>query len=152
MKLTSMAFAAGGKIPAKYTCDGDNINPPLEISDVPDGAKSLALIMDDPDIPEVVKLRLGKNVFEHWIAFNIPPDTTQIPEGREVGTAGQNSSGKSGYTGPCPPDREHRYFFKLYALDTTLDLQDSTDKARLEKAMGGHILGQAEIMGTFSRQ
>ena len=151
MTISSPAFANNQTIPVKYTCDGENINPPLEISGVPDGAKSLVLIMDDPDIPDFVKQKFGITVFDHWLAFNIPRATRQIPAGQPVGTFGQNSSGKAMYTGPCPPDREHRYFFKLSALDTILDLPESTDKSGLEKAMQGHVLGQAQMIGLYSR-
>ena len=151
MKITSPAFVANQSIPAKYTCDGDNINPPLEISDVPDSAKSLVLIMDDPDIPDYVRQRLGATAFDHWLAYNIPATTRQIAEGQPIGIFGKNSSGNAAYTGPCPPDRQHRYFFKLYALDTLLDLPAGADKASLEKAMEDHMLGQVQLVCLYSR-
>jgi hypothetical protein len=152
MKLTSSAFKDGGKIPSKYTCDGQNISPPLEISDVPKNAKSLVLIMDDPDIPDFVKERAGIDVWEHWIVFNIPAETKEIPEGRNPnGVLGKNTGGKLAYGSPCPPDREHRYFFKLYALDSELKLPAGTTKAQIEKAMQGHILAQATLIGKYER-
>ena len=151
MRLESSTFEHEGSIPAKYTCDGENISPPLKISDVSEGAKSLVLIMDDPDVPKNLR---PDGVWDHWLTWNIPPETSEIPEGQNPqGVVGKNTGGSFGYRGPCPPDREHRYFFKLYALDTTLDLPaDTTTKADLEKAMEGHILSQAELMGRYNRQ
>src|SRR3989344_6812742 len=116
MKLTSPAFEDNGKIPSKYTCDDQNINPRLFISDVPDDAKTLVLIMDDPDIPETAKKSFNVSVWDHWVVFNIPPGTKAVSEGRNPpGVIGRNTRGNNTYGGPCPPDREHRYFFKLYA-------------------------------------
>ncbi len=153
MNISSPEFKNGEAIPSKFTCDGLNINPEFRISGVPAGAKSLALIMDDPDIPEAVKTRLGINVFDHWVAFNIPPAISAISEKTEPeGTSGANSSGKAGYTGPCPPDREHRYFIKLYALDTMLNLPAKSSRQDVEKAMYGHILEQTELIGTYKRK
>ncbi len=151
MKLESSAFEHEGTIPAKYTCDGENISPPLKISDVPTSAKILVLIMDDPDVPRDHK---PDGMWDHWLVWNIPPETKEIPEGQEPqGTIGKNTGGKFGYQGPCPPDREHRYFFKLYALDTMLDLSAETaTKIDLEAAMQGHILAQSELMGRYNRQ
>ena len=149
MKLSSSAFEEGGKIASKYTCDGDNINPSLEISDLPSGTKSIALIMEDPDVPKNLR---ADGMWDHWIVFNIPPDTSEIPEGKEPpGTHGEGTSGNQNYNGPCPPDREHRYFFKLFALDSTLELKEKAKKPELEKAMEGHILEKAELMGTYER-
>jgi len=149
MKLASGAFEEGGKIPSKYTCDGDNISPPLKISDVPSGAKALALIMEDPDVPKHLR---PDGMWDHWVVFNIPPDTKEIPEGREPpGVHGQGTGGNENYVGPCPPDREHRYFFKLFALDRELNLQAKTGKADVEKAMEGHILEKTELMGRYER-
>jgi len=149
MKLSSSAFEEGGRIPSKYTCDSDNVNPSLEISDVPSGAKALALIMEDPDVPKNLR---PDGMWDHWIVFNIPPDTSQIPEGKEPqGTHGEGTSGNQNYNGPCPPDREHRYFFKLFALDSTLELKEKATKPELEKAMEGHILEKTELMGTYER-
>jgi Raf kinase inhibitor-like YbhB/YbcL family protein len=151
--LTSPVFEEQGTIPAKYTCDADNMNPPLTIEGVPEGAKSLVLIMDDPDIPESVKQARGIEVFDHWTVFNIPPETATIPEAQEPsGTAGANGTGEVGYRGPCPPDREHRYFFKLYALDIMLDLPTGSTKTEVERAMEGHILAQTELIGRYDRQ
>lgn len=145
MQLTSEAFETGGVIPAAFTCDGQDSNPALVISGVPDSAKSLALIMDDPDAPA--------GTWDHWVVFNIPPDTTNIPQGQEpVGIHGKGTSGNLEYHGPCPPDREHRYFFKLYALDTMLDVTEGASKQDVEQAMEGHIIGQAELMGRYDRQ
>lgn len=144
MKLSSPAFKEGGAIPAKYTCDGTDLIPPLAISDVPEAAKSLALVMDDPDAPV--------GTWDHWILWNLPPDTREIVEGKEPGVPhGLNSWKRKNWGGPCPPDREHRYFFKLYALDVVLDLPDGVTKARLESAMKGHVLAEARLMGRYKR-
>ncbi len=153
MKLISTVFKEGERIPAKHTCDGKNINPPLLWSNAPKGTQSFVLIMDDPDIPDFVKKSRGIEVFDHWLAYNIPPSVSGVKEGTEPeGIAGLNSAGKIGYTGPCPPDREHRYFFKIYALDTELDLPEGATKIEVENAMQGHILEQTELMGKYERQ
>lgn len=147
LTLTSPAFLPGQKIPKKYTCQGENINPALEISDAPQTAKSLALIMDDPDVPKNLK---PDGVFDHWVVFNLPPDTKSIPENSNPpGALGSNGRGEAKYTGPCPPDREHRYFFRLYALDTVLSLPEGSTKQEVLNAITGHILQQAELMGTY---
>src|SRR5262245_40661465 len=126
MELTSPAFEHEGRIPKKYTCDGENINPPLNIANVPSGAMSLVLIVDDPDVP--CHLR-SDGMYDHWIVFNIPPETNVLLEGQEpVGTQGANTAGNTKYIGPCPPDKEHRYFFKLYALDIRLSLPAKSSK------------------------
>lgn len=152
MKLTTSAFTEGGKISSKYTCDGQNINPPLVFSGVPAGARNLVLIMDDPDIPDFVKQKFGIQVWDHWVVFNLPPETREVPEGKNPqGVLGKNTGGKNAYGGPCPPDREHRYFFKLYALDTELDLPEGATKAEVEKAMKNHILAEAKLMGRYER-
>ena len=152
MNLTSPVFQHRGKIPSKYTCDGENISPPLIISQVPSKAKSLVLIMDDPDIPEFAKQKFNITVWDHWVIFNIPPATTVIAEGKNPsGILGSNTRGVLGYSGPCPPDKEHRYFFKLYALDIILSLPAGSGKAQIEQAMQGHILEQAELMGRYVR-
>lgn len=150
MKLTSNAFEHGGKIPSKHTCDGENVSPPLSISDVPSGAKSLALIMDDPDVPKSVR---EDQMWDHWIVFNIPPDLKEIEEGEEPrgGVHGLGTNGNEEYFGPCPPDREHRYFLKLYALDAELDLPPRSSKKQVETAMEGHILERTELMGKYER-
>jgi len=144
MKISSPAFSDGGLIPAKYTCDGRNVSPPLTFAGVPDTAKSLALIVDDPDAPG--------GTFDHWIVWNIPPTTTTISDGQVTeGTSAANGFGKSGYGGPCPPSGEHRYYFKLYALDTALQFPRSISKADLEKAMKGHTIAQAQMMGRYKK-
>lgn len=149
MQLTSVAFDHEGSIPSKYTCDGQNINPPLTIDGVPEVAKSLVLIMDDPDVPVNVR---EDGMWDHWVVFNISPTIRQIAEGKEpLGRHGRGTGGGTAYQGPCPPDREHRYFFKLYALDTELDLPEGIDKVSMEKAMAGHVLDQAVLMGRYDR-
>lgn len=150
LSLVSASFTEGGVIPLKHTCDGANINPPLIISGVPKEAKSLALIMDDPDVP---KDRRPDGLFVHWVRFNIPSDTMGITEGEEpAGIAGAGTSGDKVYRGPCPPDREHRYFFKLYALDTELTLPEGSTKEEVEAAMEGHIMARGELMGRYDRK
>lgn len=150
MKLTSSVFHEGGDIPSLYTCEGQGVNPPLEISSVPAGAKSLVLIMDDPDVP---KTRRPSGMFDHWIVFNIPPATHKISENATPpGIQGQNTYGQNQYFGPCPPDRQHRYFFKLYALDATLPLPAGSTKAVVEKAMEGHIIAQCQLMGRYEKK
>jgi hypothetical protein len=149
MKLTSPVFSHQGQIPSKYTCDGENINPPLNISEVPPSAKSLVLIMDDPDVPK--RLR-ADGMWDHWIVFNIPPTVTEIAEGEESqGIHGIGTSKNLNYYGPCPPDREHRYFFKLYALDTELTLGEKATKLEVEQAMKDHILEKTELIGKYAR-
>ena len=148
MNLTSSAFANSGTIPLKYTCDGADVNPPLTISDVPEGTKSLVLIMDDPD----AVVPAGK-VWDHWMVWNIPPITREIPEGKEPkGVHGKGTSNNLQYKGPCPPDRVHRYFFKLYALNTGLSLPEGSTKAEVEAAMKGRIIARAELMGRYERE
>lgn len=151
MQLKSPAFEAGGMIPAKYTCDGPDVSLPLRWADPPAGTKSFALIADDPDAPV--------GTWVHWVVWNIPadasgldenvPKTASLPSGAQQGTTDFR---RIGYGGPCPPSGTHRYFFKLYALDTILELPSSTTKRDLEGAMQGHILGQAELMGQYRRR
>ncbi|MFH0799128.1 MAG: YbhB/YbcL family Raf kinase inhibitor-like protein [Pseudomonadota bacterium] len=150
-EFKSSAFANGAAIPAKYTCDGAEVSPPLAWSGAPQGTKSLALISDDPDAPA--------HIWVHWVMWNIPPALSGLKEGMEKGAAladgtrqGVNDSKGTGWGGPCPPSGTHRYFFKLYALDSILELKPDTTKAALETAMKGHILAQATLMGTYSRQ
>ncbi len=145
-RISSPAFGEGQPIPADYTADGSDVNPPLEIRGVPAGTKSMALIMDDPDAP--------RGTWVHWVVWNIPADTAMIPaDSVPVGAVqGRNSWGRTAYGGPAPPSGTHRYFFKLYALDTRLDLPPSTDKTGLLAAMKGHVLGEAQTMGTYSRK
>lgn len=149
MKLTSPDFKEGGNIPRKFTCEGENINPELNLSGAPFYAASLVLIMDDPDVPESV---CRERMWDHWVVFNIPPRTTRIPRNSQPsGLPGANTEGGLNYQGPCPPDRKHRYFFKMYALDTLLSLPRGATKAEVETAMEGHILDKAELMGYYEK-
>jgi len=149
MKLTSPEFTHNGKIPAKFTCDGENINPALEIEGVPSNAKSLVLIMDDPDVPE---WKRKDRMFVHWVVYDMPPDLEVIPEDTlPEGVPGKGTHEENSYMGPCPPDREHRYFFKLYALDKKLHLPPGSTKHQVEQAMKGHIVAQTELMGRYER-
>ncbi len=149
MQLRSSAFEEGGKIPRKYTCQGEDINPELEISGVPAGAKSLVLIVDDPDVPEWVR---KDKLWVHWVVYDIDPEATRIGErASDLGIFGKNTSGERRYMGPCPPDREHRYFFKLYALDTKLGLAPGATKSEIEKAMAGHTLAECQLMGLYQK-
>lgn len=149
MKLESKNFKESGIIPSKYTCEGKNINPHLLIFDVPKDAKSLVLIMDDPDVPKHVR---PDCMYDHWVIFNIPPNTKEMKENSTPpGIEGKNTSGKNGYIGPCPPDREHRYFFKLYALDALLQLPKSSTKKQVEEAMESHILTKCELIGRYEK-
>ncbi|MCC6128226.1 MAG: YbhB/YbcL family Raf kinase inhibitor-like protein [Chlamydiae bacterium] len=149
MKLSSSAFTSGKAIPRIYTCQGKNINPPLDIADVPSKAKSLVLIMDDPDVPPSVRL---DRMYDHWVVFNIPPSARHIKENSmPPGILGKSTSGENEYVGPCPPDREHRYFFKLYALDEALSLQEGASKKEVLAAMKGHILEETELMGRYEQ-
>ncbi|MBU0979956.1 MAG: YbhB/YbcL family Raf kinase inhibitor-like protein [Nanoarchaeota archaeon] len=143
LSLTSPAFEDGQPIPQKYTCWGDNANPPLKIDNIPTGTQSLALIMDDPDAPS--------GTWVHWLVWNMDPGTTDIKEDHYFINEGKNSWYESKYGGPCPPSGTHRYFFKLYALDEQLNLPSGTQKKHLEGAMKGHILGQGELIGTVSK-
>jgi Raf kinase inhibitor-like YbhB/YbcL family protein len=153
--LTSSAFVAGGEIPSLYTCEGRDVSPPLSWSGVPDGAKSLALIVDDPDAPDP---KAPKMTYVHWVLYNIPPTTRELPEAvvaRDLppGTGeGRNDWKRTGYGGPCPPIGRHRYFHKLYALDRVLPDLGTPTKAELEAAMRGHVLEQAELMGTYQKR
>lgn len=153
--LTSPAFADGASIPAAYTCDDRReLSPTLAITGTPDDAKSLALIMDDPDVPKALYPDGGE--FDHWILFNIPAQTKAIMEGESVGTPGANSAGQNAYTGPCPPPQydpsEHRYVFTLYALDTDLPLSAGASKAQVLSAMQGHIIAQTQLIGRYKRR
>lgn len=150
MKLSSPAFAEGGSIPMKYTCEGENINPPLEIEGVPAKAGSLVLIMDDPDVPPSVR---ADQMYDHWVIFDIPPTIRMIEENSpSPGVMGKSTNGQNTYVGPCPPDREHRYFFKLYALDREIRLRTGATKQEVERAMQGHILAEAKLMGRYRKQ
>lgn len=151
MNLTSPAFAYGEAIPIKYSCNGENISPPLAWDEPPAGTQTFALIMDDPDAP--------LSNWDHWVVFHIPADVRSLPEDMPRGMRfedvaalfGKNSWGENAYGGPCPLSGTHRYFFKLYALNIVLDLQENVEKSGLLAAMQGHILAQAELMGTFSK-
>lgn len=142
MRIQSSAFQEKQAIPTKYTCDGSDVNPPLSISDVPADAEALVLIVDDPDAP-------GKT-FLHWLVYNIEPQT-EITEDSVPGLQGQNDFSRTGYGGPCPPGGEHRYYFRLYALDANLQLSEGADRSQVESAMEGHILDRAELMGVYAR-
>jgi hypothetical protein len=146
MEITSRSFTEGGTIPARFTCDGDDVNPSLAFGNVPERAKSLALIMDDPDAPS--------GTWVHWVVWNVAPSPGVIPENSVPNGAiqGRNSWGQNRYGGPCPPSGSHRYFFKLFALDTLLAIHAAADKRELEKAMHGHILAEAHWMGTYKRK
>jgi Raf kinase inhibitor-like YbhB/YbcL family protein len=154
MKITSNAFASGGEIPGKYTCTGGDVSPPLAWSGAPQGTVSFALIVDDPDAPDPAA---PKRTWVHWVLYNLAPREDSLAEGagnRPVSPparAGLNDWSRPGYGGPCPPIGRHRYFFKLYALDAQLPESDTTGKAAVEKAMQGHVLAQAEIVGTFQK-
>jgi Raf kinase inhibitor-like YbhB/YbcL family protein len=151
--IKSPAFAPNGAMPIKYTCEDDDVSPALDWSGVPERAKSLALIVDDPDAPDP---KAPKMVYVHWVMYDIPTSVSGLAEGMQSAKLpkgareGRNDFGKVGYGGPCPPIGRHRYFFKLYALDTTLgDLGGGATKADVEKAMKGHILELAELVGTY---
>ena len=155
MHITSPAFAANAELPAKFTCQGANVSPPLAWADLPAGTKSLALIVDDPDAPDPAA---PKRTWVHWVLYDLPPQTTELPEAvaasaLPAGTReGTNDWKRTGYGGPCPPIGRHRYFHKLFALDIVLpDLKQPT-KAALEKAMHGHVLGHAELVATYQKQ
>lgn len=151
MKLTSTAFDHGQTIPRHYTCQGDDVSPQLEWDSLPEGTESLALICDDPDAPG--------GTWVHWVLYNLPPLANGLPEGVPADQSlpdgslqGRNDFKRIGYGGPCPPPgKPHRYFFKLYALDTMLDLEPGASKASLIRAMGGHILAEEHLIGTYGR-
>ena len=145
MKITSSAFQEGGNIPPKFTCDGGDSSPPLRIAEIPSGAKTLALVVDDPDAPS--------GLFTHWIVWNISPQTNGIAEGSAPkGVQGTSDFGKSGYGGPCPPSGTHRYYFKIFALDRELNLPSGTKRNQLDAAIKGHVVAQGELMGRYSRK
>ncbi len=152
LKLTSTAFTDGGAIPAKYTCEGSDISPPLAWSGVPKGTQSVVLIVDDPDAPDPAK---PQRVWVHWVLYNLPPDTAGLAEAvaerdLPMGTeGGLNDWGRTGYGGPCPPIGRHRYFHKLYALDVRLKGLVSPRKSQVVAAMEGHVLAEATLMGTY---
>jgi Raf kinase inhibitor-like YbhB/YbcL family protein len=150
IQITSPVFEDGGEIPEKYTCDDLDVSPPLEWIDVPENTKTIAIVCDDPDAP--------MKTWIHWIIFNIPGDVTELPENvppeKELENGakqGMNDFHKVGYGGPCPPSGTHRYFFKIYALDITLDLPAGVSKSHLMIAMEGHVISESHLMGTYTR-
>ena len=149
MQLTSPAFEHEGTIPSKYTCDGENISPELRITAIPEGTETLVLLMDDPDVPKTIR---EDGMWDHWVVFNMPKETTTLAEGATPpGKQGLNTKRERDYGGPCPPDKEHRYYFKLYALDTTLDLPEESTKTQVQQAMQGHIIEETTLMGRYNR-
>jgi len=154
LTITSSAFSQNGEIPAKCTCDGKDVSPPLAWSGLPAGTKSLALIVDDPDAPDPAA---PKMTWVHWVLYNIPPEATGLPEGAKAGELPKgtkealNDWRRTGYGGPCPPIGRHPYFHKLYALDVVLPELGKATKQDLEKAMKGHVLASAELIGTYKR-
>jgi Raf kinase inhibitor-like YbhB/YbcL family protein len=152
MTITSSAFAHNGSMPKQYTCEGKDISPPLTWSDIPGKAKSLALIVDDPDAPDPAAPRM---TWVHWVVYNLPVSSTGLAEAAKSLPAGAleglNDWQRTGYGGPCPPIGRHRYFHKLYALDTVLPDLKKPNKARLEQAMKGHIVAEAQLIGTYQK-
>ena len=145
LEVTSSAFQEGGNIPSKFTCDGSDTSPPLQITGVPSGAKSLVLIADDPDAPG--------GLFTHWLVWNIPPQTNSIAEGNAPkGVQGANDFGKTGYRGPCPPPGTHRYSFKVFALDRELELRSGAKRSQVDAAMKGHVIAQGELVGRYAKK
>ena len=142
MQVISTVFSENGHIPPKYTCEGDDINPPLTIRNIPEGTRTLALIMEDPDAP--------RGVFDHWVVWNIPPNEA-IGERSNPGISGTNGFGKTGYGGPCPPSGVHRYFFRVFALDCEIDLLAGSSKDELLRAMEGHVLATGELKGLYQK-
>ncbi len=144
LTITSGAFSNNGYIPMKYSCEGEEVSPPLTIADVPDSAKSLALIVHDPDAPR-------KGGFTHWVVWNIDVNDKALPENFKGAQQGLNGAGQPGYKGMCPPSGTHHYHFIVYALDTKLSIDAKTDKAALEKNMQGHIIAQGELVGLYKK-
>lgn len=155
LSLSSTAFSPGGEIPRVHTCEGQDTAPPLSWTGVPPGTRTLALIVDDPDAPDP---RAPQRVWVHWVLVDLPPDATGLPAEVAAGSLpagareGVNDWRRTGYGGPCPPIGRHRYFFKLYALDTALPGLATPTKAQLESAMKGHVLAEAELMGTYQKR
>jgi Raf kinase inhibitor-like YbhB/YbcL family protein len=143
LTITSPDFEHEGEIPSRFTCDGDDSNPTLNIQGIPEGTQSLAIIMEDPDVP--------LTTFNHWIVWNIPPQET-IAANSVPGIQGNNSLGRNSYLGPCPPGGTHRYFFKVYALNIKLDIEEDSNKAKLEAAMENHTLAKGEMMGYYQKK
>lgn len=150
LTITSPSFQMNSTIPALFTCDGKNISPELNFSSIPDGTQSFALIMEDPDVPKTIR---ADGMWNHWIVWNIPPQTTRIEERKTPpGIVGINTSGKMEYTGPCPPDREHRYIFTLYALNAMLSLPKNSTKEELLKTITPHTIEKATLIGRYDRK
>lgn len=152
LKISSSVFDDGGEIPARFTCQGTDVSPPLAFSGVPAEAQSLVLIVDDPDAPDPAA---PKMTYVHWVIYDLPPDTNGFPEGMKALPAGAkggiNDFKRTRYGGPCPPIGRHRYFFKLYALDTKLDGLDNPTKDDVLAAMQGHVIAEAQIIGTYQK-
>lgn len=147
--LRSPAWNDGERIPAKYTCDGENLSPPLAIDGVPEATRSFVLIVEDPDVPRSIR---EDGLWVHWIRFNIPADATRLAEGEEPpGNGGMTTNKRTNYGGPCPPDGEHRYYFTVYALDTLLDVPHGSEKDELLAAIEGHVLDTAQLVGRYVR-
>ncbi len=143
LQVTSRAFENEKLIPMKYTCEGENISPPLEIKNIPPNAKSIAIIMEDPDAT--------KGTFDHWVQYNIPVDKNFIPENNAPGVSGKNGKGSLGYIGPCPPTGTHRYFFRVYALNVLINSKEIIDKQTLIKEMKDHILATGDLIGLYKK-
>jgi Raf kinase inhibitor-like YbhB/YbcL family protein len=154
LAITSSSFRPQGSIPARFTCDGDDVSPALEWTDVPDGTRSLVLIVDDPDAPDPAA---PKRTWVHWVLYDLPPSAASLAEGVDsaslpAGTReGLNDWGRTGYGGPCPPVGRHRYFFRLYALDTSLGTLGDASRGAIDRAMQGHVIATAELLGTYAR-
>lgn len=140
--ISSSAFENEGLIPSKYTCEGEGINPPLDVQNIPDGTQTLAIIVEDPDAPN--------GTYDHWLVWNVPPQSI-IEEDRIPGISGKNGAGKTGYHGPCPPKGYHRYYFHVFALDSSLELPGGIDKKTLQAAMKPHILSKGTLMGRYKK-
>ena len=144
IKVSSSAFTEGGNIPPKFTCDGEDTSPPLKTEGIPENAKAVVMIVDDPDAPG--------GLFNHWLVWNIDPKTTSLEEGKApAGVTGTNDFGKSAYGGPCPPSGSHRYSFKVFALDQQLQLRAGAKRKEVDAAIKGHVIGQGELMGRYSK-
>jgi Raf kinase inhibitor-like YbhB/YbcL family protein len=143
LEITSGAFEEGATIPSRYTCEGENVSPPLSFVGAPEGTRSLALVVDDPDAPV--------GTFTHWLAWGIDPRAGGLGEGQPAPREGRNGFGTTGYVGPCPPTGSHRYFFRLHALDAELDVEPEADRDELDRALEGHVLETAELVGTYAR-
>jgi Raf kinase inhibitor-like YbhB/YbcL family protein len=145
MKISSSAFSEGAAIPPKFTCDGEDTSPPLKIEGVPPAARTLVLVVDDPDAPT--------GLFTHWMVWNIDPKTSSVGAGSApAGTQGKNDFGKTAYGGPCPPSGTHRYYFKIFALDQQLNLSAGAGRKQLDAAMKGHVIGQGQLMGRYTKK